>query len=170
MNRLRTLFAAAAIFVSGVVIGAHVVERAGATLPLPGINGPSLGDTVTNLFTLTQSYVGALNLNFSPAVVAGPAATQATCFAIFNPHNNVITSAANGALCLPTAFAGRDVLIGNASGQTLNIFGSNQPFVPGVQDTINGTTGSTAYASVITGKNAECFAPANGVWYCSAGN
>ena len=54
-----------------------------------------------------------------------------------------------GSLCLPPAFAGRIVMIGNGTSNGLNLFGSNTPVLSGTQDTINGTTGSTANTTVL---------------------
>lgn len=141
-----------------------------AVLPAPTIQGPSLGDANTNIYSLQQAVTLNNQLGFSAAVTAGAANVQSTCTALVNPVNNVTSSVANGSLCLPTATGGRVVQIGNGSGQTLNIFGSNSPFTSGTADTINGTAGTSAYTSVTSGKNADCFAPANGVWFCTAGN
>ena len=49
----------------------------------------------------------------------------------------------------PPAFAGRIVMIGNGTSNGLNLFGSNTPVLSGTQDTINGTTGSTANTTVL---------------------
>lgn len=171
--RIRNTCLAIAFILGGFlasIVSNHVVERVVAALPLPGVQGPSLGDQNINLYTLTQSYVSGTNVNFSPTVTAGAAATQSTCALITNLMSDVTVSAANGSICLPPALAGRVVLIGNASGQTVNIYGSNTPFLAGTQDTINGTAGSTAYTSMTSAKNADCFAPANGAWFCGSTN
>ena len=137
-----------------------------ATLPLPGVQGPFLGDQSTNLFTVAQ----AINLNNQNgfATLAAPNANvQSTCTAITQPLNQVTSSTNTGSLCLPTAVAGRLIFLANGTGNGLNLFGSNQSFTVGTQDTINGTAGSTAYTSgPAANKQTVCWAPANGVWFC----
>lgn len=132
--------------------------------------GPGLGNNDVNPYTLANAINQNNGMLFTATLTAGAANTQSTCAVVVNPLTDITTSAANGSICLPPAFAGREIFIGNASGQTINIFGSNTPFTPGTQDTINGTTGSTAYTSLTSGKNAQCFVPANGAWFCSSGN
>ncbi len=165
LARFRAAGAAFALVLLGAI--------AQATLQLPGVQGPFLGDQNTNLFSVAQ----AINLNNQNAfsTVASTTSVQATCGVITNPLNLITTSVATGSICLPPATAGRLVFIANATANAVNLFGSNTPFVPGTQDTINGTTGSTANTAVLTTagatapKQAFCFAPANGVWNCNVG-
>jgi len=161
VHAFRSMGIAFALVLLGV--GAH------ATLQLP-VQGPSLGDPNTNIYTLAQAVNQNNQLAFSPALVAN-GTTQATCTVIVNPLNNFTTVASNGSVCLPQAFAGAEVFIANAGANTIQLFGSNTPFKSGTQDTINGTTGSTAYTGVTTTNlAAQCFSPANGAWFCSAGH
>lgn len=157
-------FGAAFAFVLMGFAGAY------ATFTLPAQTGPSLGDFNVNPYTLAN----AINTNTQQAsqtLALGPANTQSTCANVTAPMVNLSTSSiANGSVCLPPAFAGREVMINNPSGQTLNLFGSNTPAVVGTQDTINGTAGSTAYTSTTNGTNVQCFAPALGVWACNHGS
>lgn len=162
LRAFRAMGAAFMLVLVGVV--AH------ATLSIPAVNGPFLGDSNTNLFTIATAINNNNQMAFTPTATAGAAATQSTCFAITNPLSNITTGASNGSICLPTATAGRELFIANSTGQTLNIFGSNTPFTIGTQDTINGTTGSTSYSSLTSGKNAQCFTPANGAWFCASGS
>jgi hypothetical protein len=141
-----------------------------AAVVIPGIQGPWLGDTNTNLYTLATAIFNNSGQGTTSPFTPGPGNVQATCQPMLTPQVNIVTSVANGSVCLPKAAAGTDIELGNASGQTINIFGANAPFVAGTQDTINGTAGSTAYTNLTSGKSGSCFAPANGVWYCSTGN
>lgn len=134
-----------------------------AALQLPGVQGPFLGDQNTNLFTVASAINQMNQAAAAPAVAAPNGNSQATCTVITTPLVNVTSSVATGSLCLPTATQGTFVFISNTTGNTINVFGSNQPFVPGVQDTINTTAGSTANA-VATVVHAIFFSPANGVW------
>jgi hypothetical protein len=154
-----------------VLLGA-IAQHALAVLPTP-LTGPSMGDQNTNIFTLQQAVTFNNQNGFSAALTANNANSQSTCTALTNPLNLVTTSTSTGSLCLPTAVAGRIVMIGNGTSNGLNLFGSNTTFVVGTQDTINGTTGSTANTTVLpsasstANKNAFCFSPANGAWNCN---
>lgn len=168
MKSLRDMLAGAV-----VTFAAMFAATALATLQVPGVQGPFLGDQNTNFFSVAN----AINLNNQNAfsTLTSTTALQASCGVITNPLNVISTSVATGSICLPPAFAGRIVLIANATANAANLFGSNTPFLPGTQDTINGTTGSTANITVLptagatTPKNAFCFAPANGAWFCNIG-
>jgi len=144
-----------------------------AVLPTPGVQGPFLGDQFTNIFTLQQAVTFNNQNGFSAALTANNANSQSTCTAITNPLNLVTTSVGTGSLCLPTAVAGRIVMIGNQTANGLNLFGANAPFTVGTADTINGSTGATANTTVLpsagatAAKNAFCFSPANGAWNCN---
>lgn len=142
-----------------------------ATIAKAVLPTPDTGLRLTDWFALQQAITFDNQVGFA-TVTNAVANTQASCTALVFPMNNITTATtqANASFCLPTATAGREVYIGNGSGVTINIFGSNTPFVAGTQDTINTTAGSTAYTSTTTTKNANCFAPANGTWFCTAGN
>lgn len=163
LARLRAAGAAFALVLLGAV--------SYAALQLPGVQGPFLGDQNTNLYSVAQ----AINQNNQNAVsnLTSTTALQASCGVITNPLNVIITSVATGSICLPPATAGRIVFIANATANAANLFGSNTPFVPGTQDTINGVTGSTANTTTIVTagaaatKQAFCFSPANGAWNCN---
>lgn len=142
-----------------------------ATIPLPSVNGPFLGDPNANIYSLTNAVTLNNQMGFHPTLSVSQTATQAGCTQLDNnPLQEVKTSASTGSVCLPTAIAGRQMQIGNASGQTIDIFGSATTFTSGTQDTINGTAGTSAYTGLTTGKNADCFSPANGAWYCTSGS
>lgn len=168
MNLIRAFRALGAAFAL-VLLGA----AAYAVLPTPGVQGPFLGDQFTNIFSLQQAVTFNNQNGFSAALGAPNANSQSTCTAITNPLNLVTTSVSTGSLCLPPAFAGRIVMIGNGTSNGLNLFGSNTPFTAGTADTINGSTGATANTTVLpsasstANKNAFCFAPANGAWNCN---
>jgi len=162
ISAFRAMGAAFALVLLGV--SAHAV------FILDPPNGPSLGTQNVNPYTLATAIGTNTQQNFQPAIVIGPSNAQATCTQLVGPMVNLITSSiANGSVCLPQAFAGREIMINNATGQTVNIFGSNSPFTVGTADTINGTAGSTAYTSLTNNKNSACFAPANGTWACNTG-
>lgn len=166
MNLIRAARAfggAFALVLLGVV--AH------ATIPLPGINGPSLGDFNANIYSIVNAITQNSQMGFSPALSVSQVLGQANCTQLNNNAlHEIKTSASTGGVCLPTATAGKEILIGNASGQTINLYSSATSFTTGTQDTINGTAGTTAYTGLTSGKNADCFVPANGAWYCASAN
>lgn len=167
MNLAR--FRAAGAAFALVLLGA----MAQATLQIPGVQGPFLGDQNTNFFSVASAINNNNQNAFSAALAAPNANVQLTCTNITNPLNLVTSSVNTGSLCLPPATAGRIVMVGNGTSNGLNLFGSNTPFTPGTQDTINGTTGSTANTTVLPSasstqnKNAFCFSPGNGLWNCN---
>lgn len=163
IRAFRAFGAAFALVLVGVV--AH------ATIPLPTSNGPSLGDLNANIYSIVQAITQNSQGGATSGLSVSQTLTQAGCTQLdSNAMQQVKTSASTGSICLPTAVAGKNVLIGNASGQTINIYSSANSFVSGTQDTINGTAGTTAYTGLTSGKNSDCFAPANGAWYCTSGN
>lgn len=169
MNFLRACRAFGAAFAL-VILGA-VAQHVLAVLPTPQVQGPFLGDQFTNIYSLQQ----AINFNnqqaFTATLSVSQTSGQANCTQLSNnPVVNVSTSASTGYICLPFASGGRVVYIGNAAGQTINIYSSATSFVSGTADTINGTAGTTAYAGLTSGKNAICFTPANGTWNCLSGS
>lgn len=140
-----------------------------AQLPLPAVNGPYLGDQLNNLYAITNAYIQGSGHGLHAGLSVSQTATQAACTQLdSNVFQEVKTSAGTGSVCLPAAVSGKFIFIGNAAGQTIDLFGSATPFVSGTQDTINGTAGTSAYTGVTTGKSAICWAPANGAWYCGA--
>lgn len=163
LRAARAFGASFALVMLGVV--AH------ATIPLPNVPGPSIGDANANIYSLTNAITLNNQLGFHSGLSVSQTATQAGCTQLdANPLQEVKTSASTGSICLPTAVAGKQIQIGNASGQTIDIFGSATTFTSGTQDTINGTAGTSAYTGLTTGKNADCFSPTNGVWYCTSGS
>ena len=160
MKKLRYLAVGAACWMLGAIIAQGIgLALAALTVPEPGfrlVDGNALASAINQM---NQMAVSANQ-------TAGAANTQSTCTAIVNPVVQAATSAANGSFCLPTATAGRLVMISNSSGQTINLFGSNQSFTAGTQDTINGTAGSTAYTGTADGDLAICVTVANGAWKC----
>jgi hypothetical protein len=159
--------------VAFVLLAASLAVGSPTTLPLPGVNGPSLGDPTTNLYSLTFAYGTQTGLFSSDVTTIDQTSGQANCTQIGNSAitsslHRLKTSAGTGYICLPTAIAGRVIYFGNATGQTIDIYSSAASYTSGTADTINGTAGSTAYTGLTTGKNAVCFTPVNGVWYCSS--
>lgn len=165
--KLLTLLRAVGASFALVLIGAI---GAFAVLPPPATTGPTLGDTTTNLSTVVQAITKAREFGFSGTNSVSQTAGQANCTAIADgsPFYNVTTSAGTGYLCLPTAFGGRMVMIGNTTGNQLNIYGSAATYTAGTQDTINGVVGTTAFAPTPTAASI-CFTPANGQWRCLSG-
>jgi len=143
-----------------------------AQIPLPGVNGPYLGDQNNNLYTLTLSYIQNSGQGAHAGISASQTSGQVNCTQLdSNALQQVTTSASTGYVCLPTAYSGKSILIGNGvSGQTIDIYSSATSYTSGTADTINGTAGTSAYTGLSTGKNTLCFAPANGAWYCSSGS
>lgn len=150
----------------GVALGLTIV---GAGLAFAVLPTPDQGLRLTDWFSLQQAITNRNQTGFA-SLTPGAANTQSTCASVVTPMVSITTSVANGSICLPTATGGREVFIANGSGQTVNTFTSNSPFTVGTADTINGSPGSTAYTSLTTGKNLHCFTPANGSWFCTAGN
>lgn len=134
----------------------------------PSTFGPWLGDNVFNIGNLWQSITNDDGRNFWPAISVSQTAAQANCTQLNPGYSQITVSAATGYACLPTAYGGRVVRIVNSTSQTVDLYGSARSFTRGVQDTINGTDGATAYTGMTTGLALACFAPANGVWICRA--
>lgn len=172
MNLLRA-FRAFGIAFALVLIG--VVGHASVSpvwqSQTPSIQGAWLGDGSFNIFTIWRAHITLSGISYTPSIAAPQTAGQANCTQLnADGMFQVTTSASTGYLCLPTAVAGKEVLIANGTTQTIDLYTSATPYVSGTQDTINGTTGTTAYTNLTTGKNADCFAPNNGAWYCTSGN
>lgn len=159
------------ILMTTVAILASVAIAWAAQLPLPAVNGPYLGDQLNNLYAITQAYITGSGYGSHGGLSVSQTSGQANCTQLdSNALQEVKTSASTGYVCLPAAISGKEILIGNAAGQTIDLYGAptTASAVLGTQDTINGTTGSTPYTGMTTGKNVLCFAPANGTWYCGA--
>ena len=164
MNLIRAARAFGASFAL-VLLGAVAM----AVIQLPGTNGPSLGDANANIYTIVDALTKQNQNGFTSGLSVSQTATQVACTQLnLNPFQEVKTSAGTGSVCLPTALPGKLVIIGNASGQTIDIFGSNTFFLSGTQDQINGTAGSTAYTGLTSGKTAVCMTPVGGFWYCGS--
>jgi hypothetical protein len=133
-----------------------------AVLPTPGVQGPFLGDQFTNVYSLQQAATFMNQMGF--ASPSNSSTTQVLCVPLTTPTNSVTPGAAGGSFCLPTAIAGRMVVVSNASATlAANIFGSNTPFVAGTQDNINGSPGSGAF-SLAANTQTLFVANANGLW------
>jgi hypothetical protein len=143
----------------------------GAALVPPSVNGPWLGDQNSNLWSIINAHIQGSGYGNHGGLSVSQTSAQANCTQLdSNVLQEVKTSASTGYVCLPAAVSGKMIFIGNAAGQTIDLYGAptTASAVLGTQDTINGTTGSTAYTGVTTGKNAICFAPATGAWYCGS--
>lgn len=152
----------------GLVLLGFIVANASALVPA-AVNGPWLGDNLSNIWSLTNAHILGSGYGVGNAITTiDQSSGQSNCTATGNANmlHYLKTSASTGYICLPTANSGRFILYLNATGQTIDVYGSNTSFVPGTQDTINGTTGSTAYTAMVSGKNLLCFSPANGLWAC----
>src|SRR5580704_3625168 len=141
------------------------------TLPLPGTPGPSLGDFNTNLYTLTKAIIAGSGVGVGNALSVSQTSGQSNCTQLgtVNMVHNLTTSASTGYVCLPAAIPGFYKNILNQTGQTINIYGGASPnqYVPGTQDTINGTVGSTAFA-LGSHQQAQCIVGTGGAWNCAA--
>lgn len=161
-----------------VLVGALGYALATVNIPLPGTNGPFLGDTVTNLYTVLQ---GAQNnqlsqyTSYTTQTGGVPGSTQPNCQPLgYGMSFLTYALSGTGSVCLPQAKGGTSLQIANQTGQTINIFTitpTSQSLGAGApNDYINGTVGTTAYTGLTNGKNADCFVPQNGNWWCTSGN
>ena len=160
---LRKLFYAVlgAVFTLGIVWAAQQ--------PLPGVNGPTLGDPLSNLYSLTQAYVNLAGLGNHTGLSVSQTSAQANCTQLDNNAlQNVSTSSSTGYVCLPTAYSGKVVMILNSTSSTIDIYSSAISFTPGTADTINTTAGTSAYTGLTTHKITICAAVANGAWGCGS--
>lgn len=161
---------------AGLFLGGFAVALATNSLywsngqGFPGTNGPWLGDNFYNINTLFTAQARDTGGGFSPNVSISQTVSQAGCTNAGNDaFIEIKTNATAGALCLPTAIAGKRTTIGNASGVTLTIFSNLVSFTPGTTDTINGAAGSSGYVMAAVNTLAVCAAANNGAWYCSSG-
>ena len=168
-KRLLYVALAVATFAFGAWLS-HIASYA-ASLPLPAVNGPYLGDALINLYTIAKAHLSGSGYGSGASVtVISQTSGQSNCTqtGLTNMMHNLGTSASTGYICLPTAQSGRLVMYLNATGQTIDIYSSATSYVSGTADTINGTAGTTAYTGLTTGKNLICFSPLNGAWACGA--
>jgi hypothetical protein len=143
------------------------------TLSLPGTPGPSLGDFNTNLYTVAKAIIAGSGVGVGNALSVSQSSGQSNCTALgtVNMVHNVTTSASTGYVCLPAAIPGFFKNILNQTSQTIDIYGSASPnqYVPGTQDTINGTVGSTAFL-LGAHQQAQCIVGTGGAWNCATGS
>jgi len=168
LSLARAAGVAFALVLLGAVAQANLAGHWNGTTP--SVQGPWLGDTNVNIYTLWTATTNQTGRTYWPALSVSQTAAQANCTQLNTGVSEVKTSAATGYVCLPTGNAGRVVMIGNASGQTIDIYGSASTAVSGTQDTINGTVGTTAYTGLTTGKSTVCFTANAGAWYCGSVN
>ncbi len=157
------------------VIGAPFAYS-GSVLPLPSVNGPSLGDPTTNIYTMMQQLQLNTTSNFTSFTTITVAAAQASATQMQFGYNFLTAAVAvTGAIAMPTAKPGADVVIANNTGVGVAIFGSTAPFTPGGQDYINNVIGNSLAAGggpyrIGNGQTAECVVPQGGNWWCVTGN
>jgi hypothetical protein len=153
-----------------VLVGA-IVGYSAVVLPLPSASGPTLGDPTTNLYSVVQGLQNNQYTNYFSVTSIDTTSGQANCTQLTYGMTYLTQSlSGTGYVCLPTAKPGTETFIFNNTGQTVDIYGSATTAQAGVQDNINGTVGTSAYAGMTNGKNADCFVPALGNWACSSGN
>ena len=158
-----------------VALLASVVLASAQTLPLPGIPGPSLGDFNTNLYTLTKGVEAGSTVGVGSALSVDQSSGQSNCTQLgtVNMVHDIKTSASTGYVCLPAAVPGFYKVIMNETGQSISIYGggtSANQYLPGTQDTINGTVGSTPFTGLIAHAQAICVVGTGGAWTCSVGS
>ena len=147
---------------------------AAQTLPLPGTPGPSLGDFTTNLYTLTKGVIAGSTVGVGSALSVSQSSGQSNCTQLgtVNMVHVIGTSAGTGYVCLPAAIPGFYKVIQNTTAQSISIYGggsASSQFVPGTQDTINGTVGSTAYTGLGSHQQVICIVGVGGAWTCTGG-
>lgn len=156
-------FIASVVSIGVVLIGLNVAR---AVLPLPVQTGPYLGDYTVGFYTLANAIGSDNQLAYSIVTNISTTSGQANCTNIGNSPTpgqvpapaaillaTTLTSA-TGYVCLPTAFAGREIYILNNTGQTIDFY-SNATGVVSTVDTINNVAGTTAYAVSTIGANAN---------------
>lgn len=148
-----------------------LMAKAASVLPLPGTNGPSLGDPTTNLYSITQALQNNTFNNYYSVTTVSTTLTQAGCTQLnYGMTFLTATLGGTGSVCLPTARPGADVYVADNTGQTVDIFSSVTAWSTTQTDAINGTAGTSAYTSMTNGLSVECFAPAGGSWWCVSGH
>lgn len=170
MNLIRAFRAMGAAFAL-VLIGfvSHAAVSPYWQSRTPGVTGAWLGDDTFNLNALWVAQGRDAGRGYTSGISASQTSAQANCTVLNQDAMfEVKTSASTGYVCLPTAVAGKRVMIGNASGQTIDIYSNATSYTSGTADTINGTAGTTAYTGLTSGKSTICFAANNGAWYCGS--
>ena len=154
----------------GVLLASLAVATA-ASLSLPAVNGPYLGDQIDNLYGIYQAFIQTAGHGATSVTTISQTSTQANCTQLgSNSLQQLKTSASTGYVCLPTALQGKVVMISNATGQSIDIYGSATEAVSGTEDYINGTIGTTAYTGLTSSEALTiCMSPVNGFWYCISG-
>jgi hypothetical protein len=158
---------APAVFGSVVIIN----TVAGKSLPIQSNNGETIdggatltilgGQRVTLYSDGTNWYSTVSDRGLTPytLVSASQTVTQAGATALTSLINIVGTSAAAGAVKLPAPAPGEKVVVVNATGQTITVFGN-------ATESINGTAGATGVA-LTTGLSITLYS--NGTnWYGQA--
>lgn len=156
-------------FIGSLIGGSLLGLVLAAPVPLPGVNGPTLGDANSNLYSIIEGYTAGRGVGVSASISASQSSTQANCTQLSQAPQYLIanvTGASTTYVCLPTAFSGRMQLIWMNVSQTLDIYSSAVSFTPGTTDTINTTAGTTPYTSNTGKKLTLCYAYANGAWAC----
>ena len=145
-----------------VLLGALFALAAQTSLPYPTVNGPFLGDSNNNLWTITDNYGRGTGYFAASGLSVSQTSGQSNCTQLgTDAFQQIGTSAATGYVCLPTAIAGKLVLVQNGTGQTIDVYGKGS-------DTINGTAGSTAYTGLTTQKLLICSAGVAAKWQCGS--
>lgn len=135
----------------------------------PSVTGPWLGDSNYNINSLFTAAARDTGHGFAPNLSVSQTNSQAACTALPNDgFIQITTSASTGAVCLPPAIAGKRVMVANATGQTINFYGSNSPFMVGTQDTVNGVNGNISNFNNPGVALSICIAANNGAWYCKS--
>ena len=109
----------------------------------PGTTGPWLGDYTFNIYNIWLAHHRLQGVGFSPSLSVSQTSGQANCTQLNTDGlQQISTSASTGYVCLPTAVAGKIVMIAMVPAQTLDIYSSATSFTSGTADTINGTAGT----------------------------
>jgi hypothetical protein len=149
--------------ISRMLIAAVLCAAAGAAMavtgtpPLPG-SGPALQDGVW-----LNGIAGGQNRSYQYGIAGAGTSSQATATQLVGgvAMYQVDTVAANSGVALPSAIAGTEVSIYNASGTTVNVYPSiANNGVTGIQDTINAGTSTTIATHVV--KTFRC--AKTGIW------
>lgn len=153
------------------IAGAVAALAAPTSLPYPSINGPSIGDPLSNLYTMVDAYGHGTGLFSKNGISVSQSSGQSNCTQLGSDElQQLATSASTGYVCLPTAAAGKLVMISNATGQSIDIYSSATSAVAGTADKINGTAGTSAYTGLTSSEAMTvCQAPKAGLWYCMSG-
>lgn len=162
MNRILAFGRTVGVSFGLVMVGAIA---AFSVLAPPSVQGPYLGDTSfpgnpgVNFYTLWNAISSDNQIAYQTVTGISTTVGQTTCTQIGNTpiagqapqpavlYLSTVATAATGAVCLPTAFAGRELYIYNNTGQTINLYASSTSVIGGgTLDTINTVAGATAFA------------------------